>query len=456
METRKENTGKQNVAYLRVSTEAQTEKYGLDMQKEKILEYCVKSGVMIDKWYIDGGFSGSTLDRPKIQELLSDAEDGKIENVFVYKLDRMSRDTRDTLDLLTKTLPKYDVRVISMTEQISIDTPMDRVMVTMNAAMNQYEREMICMRTRAGMVERVKKGLWMGGGRVPYGYYYDRNDGILHIDETQAEKVKKAYEMYIDGYSCDKISKILGFKGDRIVTQILKRKSNIGLIVYKGVEYKGLHEPIIDEETFYIAQECMKKRSTNAFVTTKKLLTGLCFCSVCGARMRYHKWSGNHKLICYSHFKSSHDCVVRDRNCNNKIYDAKKIEDEVESFFIDNVSKINDKDVHKNNIGTISELIKKSNAKIKKFYNLYAENDNPNLLELIREEESRVKDLEKELEFEKERELQETSVYSEDVKGKVEKWEEIPVSEKNMILKKCIEKIIVSPDTVEICFSFTF
>ena len=157
-----------------------------------------------------------------------------IGTVFIYKLDRMSRDVIDTLNLFYKVLPKYGVKVVSMTEDLRTEKPMDRVMLTMNAAMNQYEREVIRMRMSAGMLERVKKGLWMGGGRIPWGYYYDRNDGILHVDEEQAKMVRNAYKLYLEGYSCDKIATMLGFRGERIVTQILKRKSNIGLIEYKA------------------------------------------------------------------------------------------------------------------------------------------------------------------------------------------------------------------------------
>ena len=291
---------KWNVAYLRVSTEAQTEKYGLDMQKQKILEYCEKEGIKIDKWYIDGGYSGSRLDRPDIQQLLDDSEKGLIGTVYIYKLDRMSRDVIDTLNLLYRVLPKYGVQVISMTEDLKFENPMDKVMIGVNAIMGQYEREVIYMRTRAGMKERVKKGLWMGGGKVPYGYYYDRNDGILHPKEDEAEVVRTLYRLYIDGYSCERISKMLGFKGERIVSQILPRKSNIGLIEYKGEIYKGLHEPIVDEKTFYEAQECMKKRHTNSHINNENILTGLCYCGVCGARMRYQKWGKYHKLVCYT------------------------------------------------------------------------------------------------------------------------------------------------------------
>lgn len=135
-----------------------------------------------------------------------------------------------------------------MTEELRTENPMDRMMLTMNAAMNQYEREVIRMRMSARDVRTRKKGYWMGGGRTPWGYYYDRNDGILHINEQQASVVRKVYDLYLNGFSCENISKILGFKGEPIVKGILKRKSNIGLIEYKGKVYKGRHEPIIDEK----------------------------------------------------------------------------------------------------------------------------------------------------------------------------------------------------------------
>lgn len=299
-------------AYLRVSTDAQTEKFGLDVQKTKILEVSKKKGDKIDKWYIDGGYSGSKLDRPNIQSLIADVEKELITTVYTYKLDRMSRDTIDTLNLLYRVLPPHNVTLISVTEDIKIDTPMDKVMVTMNAAMNQYEREVIKMRMNAGMDERIKKGLWMGGGRIPTGYYYDRNDGILHVDNDKAENVKKAYAMYLDGYSCERIADILGFTSERIVSQILKHKTNIGLLEWKGKTYKGLHEPIIDDKTFYQVQELMKKRSSNSYqATTEHMLAGLCYCGRCGARMRYQKWGKYHKLVCYSQ-QSTKKYMIKD------------------------------------------------------------------------------------------------------------------------------------------------
>lgn len=444
---------KMNVAYLRVSTEAQAEKYGLDVQKQKIVDYCERNGVVIDKWYVDGGYSGSKLDRPEIQKLLDDAESELIDTVYIYKLDRLSRDTADTLELMYRILPKFGIKVVSMTEEIRTENPMDKVMLTMNAAMNQYEREVIRMRMSAGMIERVKKGYWMGGGRVPWGYYYDRNDGILHIYEEQAEMVRNAYRLYLDGYSCEKISKILGFKGERIVSQILRRRSNIGLIEYRGEVYKGLHEPIVDEETFYRTQELMKRRTTNSHVSSHHLLTGLCYCGICGARMRYHKWDGNHRLVCYSQYKGK-EYMQKDRNCNNKKIVAKNIEKEVEECFklfsinIDS-EKLNEIDKEE----VLKKTIKTTNSKIKKMYDVYFNNQSENLLEMISEEEAKLKELESELA--REIGANKDHFYSQkidDIKYIADAWEDVSEEAKNRILKDCVEKIVITNGDVEIRF----
>ncbi|MDE6434765.1 MAG: recombinase family protein [Lachnospiraceae bacterium] len=446
---------KQNVAYLRVSTEAQTEKYGLDMQKQKILDYCEKNGVTIDKWYIDGGYSGSKLDRPEMQALLDDAERGQIGTVYIYKLDRMSRDVIDTLNLLHRVLPKYGVKVVSMVEELRIENPMDKVMLTMNAAMGQYEREIIYMRTRAGMKERVKKGLWPGGGRVPWGYYYDRNDGILHPHPEQAEMVRKAYEMYIDEYACDKIAKILGFNSERIVMQVLQRKSNIGLIEYNREVYQGKHEPIVSEEIFYKAQECMLRRRSNSYVSDKNILTGLCYCGRCGAKMRYQKWGAYHKIICYSQgsYGNGKECLIKDPDCDNKKINATIVESYVERCFKQIAVNVNErKKNQESKRAFLEDSVKKCNTKIKKLYAVYAENDSDNLLEVIKEQEERLKELKAELQSEIKKESEDNSIDLEEIKRGAHVWDTLTKSEKNKVLKQCIDRVVIDGEDVEVFF----
>lgn len=443
---------KQNVAYLRVSTEAQTEKYGLNMQRQKIEEYCEKNGIKIDKWYVDGGYSGSSIERPDMQALLDDSERGVIGTVYIYKLDRMSRDVIDTLNLLHRILPKYGVKVVSMTEDLRFENPMDKVMVGVNAIMGQYEREIIYMRTRAGMKERVKRGLWPGGGMVPWGYYYDRNDGILHPHPERAKIVRKAYEMYVDGYSCERISKILGFKGERVVAGILKRKSNIGIIEYRGEEYKGKHEPIVSEELFYKAQECMNRRHTNSHVSNDNMLTGICYCGRCGARMRYQKWGKYHKIICYSQGSYGKDYLAKDPNCDNPKVNALTVEQEVESYFKKFAINIEEKKKQESRAKIIESSIKKINAKIKKLYHVYAENDSDNLLDVIKDEERRLEELKKDLASEKKIELSDASMDLNEIKKMSDVWHMLSNQEKNKILKLCVEKVVIDGDDIEVHF----
>lgn len=444
---------KVNVAYLRVSTEAQTEKYGLDVQKDKISVLAQKKGAVISRWYVDGGYSGSNINRPEMQRLLDDAKKGEIASVFVYKLDRMSRDAIDTLTLLYRVLPEYGVKIESATEELHFDTPMDKVMIGVNAIMGQYEREVIYMRTRAGMVERVKKGLWMGGGCIPYGYYYDRNDGILHEKPEEAEKVREIYKMYIEGFSCEKIAQTFGMCSDMLVRKILKRKLYLGLIEYNGKIYQGKHRPIIDEETYYKAQECMKKRSNSAFIINNFMLSGLCYCGKCGARMRYQKWGKYHALVCYSRYKSSHSYMIKKDGCDNKTVKADYVEAEVNDCFKRFAVNISKKENVKTRSKFFESEIRKTNERLKKFYLLYAENDSAALWELISDEEKKLKLLEDRLEEERSKEKNNANEKIEKISKISDVWDSLLPKEKNKILKECVEKIIIDDDDITIHFN---
>ena len=154
----------------------------------------------------------------------------------------------------------------------------------------------------------------MGGGKVPFGYDYDRSKGVL-VPNKDAQKVKQIYQLYLKGYSPQKIALMLGLKYDKLVMQILQRKSNTGVIVYNGTEYQGKHEPIIDLNTYQRAADLMKERSVIKTASSEHLLTGLVFCGKCGAKMRYQKWGkAGYKFVCYSQ-QSSKPYLIKDPSC---------------------------------------------------------------------------------------------------------------------------------------------
>ena len=171
---------KKTALYIRVSTDAQREEgYSIEAQKEMLKAFCVTKNIRNYEFYIDGGFSGSNLERPEMQRLIREVKEKKIDCVIVYKLDRLSRSQRDTLYLIEEVLNPNHVDFISMNESMDTSTPLGRLMLGILSAFAQLERENIKERTRMGMKERVKAGLWPGGGRIPFGYDYDSERGIL-------------------------------------------------------------------------------------------------------------------------------------------------------------------------------------------------------------------------------------------------------------------------------------
>jgi site-specific DNA recombinase len=225
------------------------------------------------------------------------------------------------------------------------------------------------------------------------------------------------------------------------------------LIEYKGEVYKGLHEPIVDKEVYDKAMRCMMKRTTNSHINNDNMLTGLCYCGKCGARMRYQKWGKDyHKLVCYSHYgRSSKEYMKRAENCDTMVM-AKDVEAEVEKSFKDFSIRIDDLHEKKDSVKEIRDAIQKANAKIKKYYSLYVENESQNLLDLAMEEEKRVETLKEQLEIEQESASKTDMRAINDIKRISDVWGDLTSREKNKVLKECIEKIIIKGDEILIYF----
>jgi len=445
--------------YARVSTEAQAQEgYSIAAQIEKLESICTLRDYKNHDAYIDGGQSGSNLDRPQMQRLIRHACQGMLSHVIVYKLDRLSRSQKDTLYLIEDVFIPNSIDFISINENIDTTTPYGRAMIGILSAFAQLERENIFMRTRAGMTERVRGGLWMGGGRVPFGYDYDRENGVL-VPNADAVKVKQIYELYIQGYAPGKIALMLGLKYDRLVTQILRRKSNTGVIVYNGVEYPGRHMPIISVGTYELAMQKMKERSKARTANGTYLLSGICYCGVCGAKMRYQKWgSAGVKLICYSRDKSKPHMVM-DSGCLNESVWAQEVERVVLDDLFRLSCRISAEDLPGEAPGPLELLDGQEKhlvSKIKRLYNLYAETGNELLLEIIRENEGKYKALSDELEAEKQQHehSRRLSAVRNQILGIRESWPHMSLHEKQAVIRDCIGKIVIQSKDVSIYYTF--
>lgn len=446
---------KKAALYIRVSTDAQFEEgYSVDAQKEMLQSYCKSKGIKKYDFYIDGGFTGSNIERPEMHRMIEDVKRGGISHVIVYKLDRLSRSQKDTLYLIEDVFNPHQTDFVSLNENMDTSTPIGRAMLGIMSAFAQLERETIRERTRMGMKERVKSGLWMGGGRVPFGYEYDRAKGIL-VPNQDAETVRKIYDLYLQGYSADRIAKMVGLKYDRLAMQILTRKTNTGAICYNGEEYAGQHEAIVSLETYQKAMDMMKERSVKKAASSQYLLTGLLYCGKCGAKMRYQKW-GKYgvKFVCYSQQKSK-KYLVKDPDCDNEKVWADSVEEiVVKDLFRMALEKTN-AERQGDSVSALTLLEQQysfCSGKIKRLYNLYAESTDELLLQTIEENQKELAHLKQQIQLEKERNtLQEKMLETKKLISNIkEAWDYMTLQEKQSLIRCLIDKIELRDGSVSI------
>ena len=444
--------------YVRVSTDAQREEgYSIEAQSEMLVAYCVSRGLRRYELYVDGGFSGSHIERPEMTRLIADIRLHKISHVVVYKLDRLSRSQKDTLYLIEDVLLPNGVSFVSLNENMDTATPIGRAMLGIMSAFAQLERETIRERTRMGMKERVKSGLWPGGGKIPFGYDYDASRGIL-VPNADADTVRLMYELYLRGWSMMAIARYTGLKYERLAEQILRRKTNAGYIVYNGETYRGQHEAIVSEEIYEATLRKMAERARGNLGQAKCLLAGLVYCGVCGAKMRYQKWGkAGYKIYCYSQDKGKTH-LSRGGPCTN----GKVWADELEETVINDLFSMSAKNLeHEGGAekgGDLRNLFEKQidrlSRKLKKLYHLYGDSGDDTLSETIDETK-------RELDAVKARllSLDEESRSGEarrmalaELNNAEKAWDYMTQAEKQNVLRSVIDRIVVTQDKVDVYY----
>ena len=198
--------------YTRVSTDNQAEKEfsSCEAQEQKIKSFIAsQNDWQAFKVYTDAGFSGATLDRPALQELLADLKKEKIDIVFVYKIDRLTRSPKDFYQLI-EFFEQAKIDFISITERFDTSTPAGRLLRNIMLTFSQFERELTSERTKDKMLERAKKGM-ANGGLTPYGYKRENKKLIPHPKE--AEEIKSIFESYLETGSLSKTYNITKSNG---------------------------------------------------------------------------------------------------------------------------------------------------------------------------------------------------------------------------------------------------
>src|SRR5580658_7956633 len=144
--------------------------------------------------YDDGGFSGGTMERPGLQQLLADIRKGLIDVVVVYKVDRLIRALADFAKMV-ELFDEQRVSFVAVTQQFNTTTSMGRLTLNVLLSFAQFEREVIGERIRDKIAASKRKGMWMGGV-VPLGY--ELQDRKLIPNREDAALVQKIFEAYLE------------------------------------------------------------------------------------------------------------------------------------------------------------------------------------------------------------------------------------------------------------------
>ena len=444
---------KHTALYLRVSTEAQADEgYSLAAQAEKLEAYCRMKGIAAFQRYVDGGFSGSNLTRPAITELVEAIRAGNVERVVVYKLDRLSRSQKDTLYLIEDVFLPHGVDFVSINENIDTGSPYGRAMIGILSAFAQLERENIFLRTRMGMVERVKQGFWPGGGKIPFGYDYDADKGIL-VPNSDADTVREIYARYLEGQSTGRIARELGLKYEHLVRQILLRESNTGVIVYRGECYSGRHEPLVDKQTFERVKRRLLRSDKPRAAASNKLLTGLLVCGHCGAKMRYQKWGGaGDKLVCYSRDKSKPH-LVHDADCPNRGVMARQVEEVVIRDLYQLAAQPTQSRGSGKQPAECRRALERAQRKLRRLYELFAEGEDDTLRDAITRARRECDRAEQELERAQQAERQEEIDAAQRALQTIGScWDKLSDAEKQTLVRACVQRIVLQNDKIEIFY----
>lgn len=270
--------------YTRKSTEEGLDQAfnSLDAQREACAAYIMsqqhEGWTSVPGRYDDGGYSGGTIERPALQQLLADVKAGKIDIVVAYKIDRLTRSLADFAKIVD-VLDAAETSFVSVTQAFNTTNSMGRLTLNVLLSFAQFEREVIAERVRDKVAASKAKGMWMGG-TVPLGY--EVKDRKLVAVRDEAKTVRHIMERYIAVTSVREL--VAALKLDGIVSKrratrsggfrggipfergalcgLLSNRTYVGLTHHQGKYYPGEHEAIVSQELFDAVQAKLAERTT--------------------------------------------------------------------------------------------------------------------------------------------------------------------------------------------------
>ena len=252
---------------------------------------------LIAGMFDDGGFSGGSLDRPALKQLLGLVEADKVDVIVVYKVDRLTRSLSDFARIV-EILDRKSASFVSVTQSFNTTTSMGRLTLNVLLSFAQFEREVTGERIRDKIAASKKKGMWMGG---PVTLGYEVRERQLIINDAEARIVRHIFTRYVDLKSIralvnelarsDYRTKLRYYKDGSTrggvlfqkgpLASLIQNRIYLGEIVHKGVSAPGRHNAIIEPRLFELAAETIAANRRAKLLGTQvrqpSLLTGMLF-----------------------------------------------------------------------------------------------------------------------------------------------------------------------------------
>ena len=273
----------------------------LDAQREACAAYILsqrhEGWILHPELYDDGGYSGGSLDRPALRQLLAAVKAGEVDVIVVYKVDRLTRSLADFAKIV-EVLDAVGASFVSVTQAFNTTSSMGRLTLNVLLSFAQFEREVTSERIRDKIAASKAKGMWMGGP-VPFGYQLRERRLVPCPDE--APQVRLIFEQYLALGSITKLEAELARRGLRtrirtyangrivggatfrkgMLAVLLQNPIYIGEVSHKGTRYRAEHEQIVDRELWERAQVMFAahrhERRSGTRAKCPSLLAGMLF-----------------------------------------------------------------------------------------------------------------------------------------------------------------------------------
>ncbi|MDH8959457.1 recombinase family protein [Staphylococcus epidermidis] len=431
--------------YTRVSTAEQNlNGFSIHEQRKKLISFCE-----INEWkeyevFTDGGFSGGSTKRPALQDLFNRLT--QFDLVLVYKLDRLTRNVRDLLEMLER-FEKYNVSFKSATEVFDTTTAIGKLFITIVGAMAEWERETIRERSLFGSRAAVESGKYIR--EQPF--VYDNIEGKL-VPNENTKYIEYIVKKFKEGNSANEIARLLNSKkkpskiknwNRQTIIRLIKNPVLRGHTKFGDIFMENTHEPVLSDDDYHKVINAIENKTHKSKSKHNAIFRGVLKCPQCNGNL--HLYAGTIRPKngrSYNVRRYTCDKCHRDKYSRNISFN----ESEIENKFIEELEKMDLTrfEIHKPkkveiNIESDKKRIKEKRTKLLRAYTMgYVEEEEFKII--MNETQRQLEDIKREENKETVQEIDEKQIKS---IGNfiIEGWKTLTIEEKEKLILSSVDKI---------------